>query len=309
MKSLLSLIVPMLLLVAAVSGKPPEKHAGQPASERAMLSVESALVTVIEQAEVPARVEGVLAELTAREGQLVAERAELARIDDAESVLTLKRAAFECDIARKQATSDIKILVARKAVELADVELKRARESIEKYKKSVSETELDRLRLAAEKALLDVDQARQDQQIAELTRELKQTERELAESAVDRRRIRAPLAGIVVQVHKHRGEWVEPGQTLLRILRVDRLRVEGLVNIRKITGDLNGHSATLAIELPGRDAVTFEGTVVFVSPEVNPVNGQVRIWAEVANRDLLLRPGMQGVLTVHPDTARAAKRE
>jgi macrolide-specific efflux system membrane fusion protein len=311
MKRIPILLVLPLLFVVSAAGKPPEKPADKRvnADDPEKLSVESALVTVIELAEVPARVEGVLAELTAREGQLVADGAPLARIDDAEPVLTLKRAAFEFDIARKQAASDIKIRVAKKAAELADVELKRARESIEKYKKSVSETELDRLRLAAEKALLDVDQAVQDQQIAELTMQLKQTERELAESAVDRRRIRAPLAGMIVQIHKHRGEWVEPGQTLLRILRVDRLRVEGLVNIRKITGDLIGRRATLAVDLPGRGAGEFEGAVVFVSPEVNPVNGQVRIWAEVENRDLVLRPGLQGELTVHPEAARTAKRE
>jgi hypothetical protein len=38
---------------------------------------------------------------------------------------------------------------------------------------------------------------------------------------------------------------------------------------------------------------------VFVSPEVNPVNGQVRVWAEVENRGLLLRPGLQAALTIH----------
>jgi macrolide-specific efflux system membrane fusion protein len=223
--------------------------------------------------------------------------------------LTLRRATFEYDIARKQARSNIKIQAAKKGAEVAAVELKRARESEVKYKKSVSETELDRLRLTAEKALLDVEQSIHDQQIAEITMQLKETERQLAEAAVERRRIVAPLSGVIVQVHKHRGEWVEPGQTVLRMLRVDRLRVEGLVNIRKISGDPSGRRATLTVDLPGRAGVEFEGAIVFVSPEVNPVNGQVRIWAEVENRDLALRPGLQGVLTIHPEVARTARRE
>jgi hypothetical protein len=29
------------------------------------------------------------------------------------------------------------------------------------------------------------------------------------------------------------------------------------------------------------------------------VNGQVRVWAEVENRGLLLRPGLQASLTIH----------
>lgn len=279
------------------------------AAEGEKLSIEGALVTLIEQVEVPAKVEGVLSELNAKEGQLVAAGEGLGRLEDVESALTLRRATVEYDIARKQARSTIKIDVAKKAFAVADVELKRAKESVEKYKKSVSETELDRLRLAAEKASLEVDQAVHDQEVAELTAQLKDAERLLAEAAVERRRVLAPLSGMVVQVHKRRGEWVEPGQTVVRILRVDRLRVEGLVNVRKITGNLVGHRATLAVDLPGRGAREFEGAIVFVSPEVNPVNGQLRVWAEVENRDLALRPGLQGALTIHPEAASTAKRE
>lgn len=304
-------LILLLALPAAAVEKPAEKSRdkSQSAGSGDKLVVESALVTVIEQVEVPARVEGVLAELNAREGQLVSAGDGLARIEDVEPALTLRRATFELDIARKQARTDIKIRVAKKAAELADIELRRAKESIEKYKKSVSETELDRLRLSSEKALLDIDQTLHDQQVAELTSQLKETERQLAEAAVERRRIPAPLSGVVVQVNKHRGEWVEPGQTVLRMLRVDRLRVEGLVNVNRLTGDPNGRRATLTVDLPGHPASVFEGGIVFVSPEVNPVDGQVRIWAEVENRDLVLRPGLQGVLTIHPEPARTAKRE
>jgi hypothetical protein len=34
---------------------------------------------------------------------------------------------------------------------------------------------------------------------------------------------------------------------------------------------------------------------------VNPVNGQVRVWAEIENRDLLLRPGLHGKLVIGED--------
>jgi len=261
---------------------------------------------VIDEAEVPARVEGVLAELTAREGTLVSAGDALAKIEDAEPALTLKRAGIDWEIARRQATSDLRTRVARKGAEVADVELKRARESIEKYKKSVSETELDRLRLAAEKAALDVDQTIQDQEIAGLTMQLKEAERDLAAAAVDRRRIISPIAGMVVQVHRHRGEWVEPGQTLVRVLRIDRMRVEGLVPAKRLEEDLMGRRAVLSVDLPGKPGTEFDGEVVFVSPEVNPVNGQVRVWAEVVNRDNRLRPGLQGTLTIHVEPARGA---
>ena len=70
-----------------------------------------------------------------------------------------------------------------------------------------------------------------------------------------------------------------------------------------------GRRVTLSVDLGGKTANDFDGTVVFVSPEVNPVNGQVRVWAEVENKKLLLRPGVRGNLTIHPDAAQTAKRE
>src|SRR6185312_14354842 len=130
--------------------------------------------------------------------------ANLARIEDGEVRLTHERARIEFEIARKQAQNDLKVKSAKKSAEVARVELKRAKESVEKYKKSVSETELDRLRLAAEKAALEVDQAVHDQEVAELTAQLKDAERLLAEAAVERRRIVAPLTGMIVQMHKRR---------------------------------------------------------------------------------------------------------
>ena len=42
----------------------------------------------------------------------------------------------------------------------------------------------------------------------------------------------------------------------------------------------------------------FPGVLRFVSPEVSPVDGRVRIWAEIENPDLLLRPGVRGSLAI-----------
>jgi macrolide-specific efflux system membrane fusion protein len=281
----------------------PDKSAGDGAL------IKSALVTVIEEAEIPARVEGVLAALEVREGKIVEAGAVVARIEDAEARLTHDRARTEFEIARKQGENDLKVRVARKATEVARAELRRAMESIEKYKKSVSDAEIDRLRLAAEKAELEIDQAIHEQETAKLTSRLKEIEMELAKQAVDRRVLASPISGMVVQVNLHQGEWVQAGKTVVRVLRVDRLRVEGFIAADNLTGDLVGRRVTLSADLPGKPGAAFEGVVVFVSPEVNPVNQQARVWAEVENPKLLLRPGLRGNLTIHPAGAQTARRE
>ena len=47
---------------------------------------------------------------------------------------------------------------------------------------------------------------------------------------VKRRKIFAELSGIVVEVNRHPGEWVEPSETVFRLLRMDRLRAEGFLH-------------------------------------------------------------------------------
>ena len=99
---------------------------------------------------------------------------------------------------------------------------------------------------------------------------------------------------------RHAGEWVEPGETMLRLIRVDRLRAEGFVNAAKIRGELKGAPVTLMVTMPDKTTVEFPGKVVFVSLEVDPVNGQQRIWAEVENKDLKLRPGLKASMVATP---------
>jgi len=306
----MKLAAPILVILAVAAGQRGDSDPTERTKTSAEKTVvESALVTIIEEAEVPAQVEGILAAVEVREGQMIEAGGIVARIEDAEVRLTHDRAKVEFEIARKQAKNDLKVRLARKSTEVARTELKRAVESVEKYKKSVSETEIDRLRLAAERSELEIDQALHEQEAAQLTSRLKEIEMELAKQAVDRRLLVSPIAGMVVQVNLHQGEWVPAGKAAVRMLRVDRLRVECFMQSKKATGDLVGRRVTLAVDLGGKTAVAFEGSVVFVSPEVNPVNGQVRVWAEVENTKLELRPGLRGNLTIYPEAAQTAKRE
>ena len=160
--------------------------------------------------------------------------------------------------------------------------------------------------MAADKAELEIEQAVHDQETAELTSRLKETEMKLAQQAIDRRAIVSPISGMVVQVNSQRGEWVQAGKTVIRVLRLDRLRVEGFVPSQRLAGDLVGRKVTLTVDLPDKPAVEFTGSVVFVSPEIDPVNQTVRVWAEIDNSKLLLRPGLRGKVTIHSEKATAA---
>ncbi len=262
------------------------------------IEVPSMLLRLVEQVDVPARESGLLAGVQVVEGQMVEQGAAIAEIDDAEAQITAQRAKLECDIARANAENTVTVRFAKKSVEVAEAELRRSVESNQRYPKSISESEMDRLRLVVEKGRLEVEQAEHEFRIAGFNQQVKENEQRAAEQKMKQHKITAPLAGLVVQVQRHRGEWVKPGEVVVRILRLDRLRAEGFVKTEHWSEDLRGRQVRLVVDLPKAPGTEFPGKVVFVDPEIDPVNAQVRVWAEVENRELRLRPGMKARMVI-----------
>ena len=262
------------------------------------IEISDVLITVIERVEVPARERGLITKLCAEEGDLVKAGQLLIQIDDADARLAMKRAAIELETARSQAANDVKLRLAKKALELAESEFARGRKSRELFKDSVTDEELQRRELAVDKAKLDIEQAQHERQLAELNAVFSENELAIAQRNVELRRIAAPIGGLVVQVNRRPGEWVEPGLTAIRILRTDRLRAEGFLDAKQLGEELVGREVTLTTKLAGGNEIEFTGVLRFVSPEINPVDGRVRVWAEIENRDMKLRPGMRGSLRI-----------
>ena len=295
----LSIAVPAANPSAATS--PPTKpaaaatRAATPTASPAMETIEvpALLIKIAEQVDVPAREAGVLAAVPVREGQVVEPGALIAQIEDEEARTTAQRAKIEMVVAQANAENDVGIRFAKKSLEVSRAELKRSDEAVVTYAKSISASEMDRLRLLVDKGLVEVEQAEHEFKIASFTRQIKATDYQAAEQAVGRRRITAPLGGMVVQVQRHRGEWVKPGETIARIVCLDHLRAEGFMSARYLSPDMEGRKVKLTVDLPRQPAAEFAGKVVFLDPEIDPVNGQFHVWVEVSNPSLRLRPGMR----------------
>ncbi|MFC1597471.1 efflux RND transporter periplasmic adaptor subunit [Planctomycetota bacterium] len=281
----------LFVLSAIMGGSAPEEPGDR-------IEIPSALVKLVEQVDVPAREAGLLAAVNVVEGRMVEEGELLAQIVDTEARIAEATAKGELEIARKNSENDVNTRFAKKSVEVAKAELARSMESIEQYPKSISDSEMDRLRLLVERASLEVEQANREFEIAGFTRQIRESQHEAAGEKVQRHRITAPLGGVVVQVSRHRGEWVEPGDMVMRILRLDRLRAEGFLSVRYLRHDLQDWQVKLTVDLPGDPGAEFPGKVVFLSPEIDPVNSQISIWVEIENKDLRLRPGMRAKMTI-----------
>jgi macrolide-specific efflux system membrane fusion protein len=80
-------------------------------------------------------------------------------------------------------------------------------------------------------------------------------------------------------------------------VNVDRLKAEGFVAAAQASTDVIGKSVALEVdETQGQKPAA--GTLVFVSPEMDPITSQVRVWAEIDNREGRLRPGQPVKMTI-----------
>lgn len=285
------LVLPILVVVLAAAD-------GGGASG-ATLTVEDVQVTLVADVQAPARQDGVLATLLVKEGALVSQGAELGRLDAQLAAINERLAHTEFEISQLRAENDVDRRFAQKSLEVAKSELARSLESVTNFPKSISKTELDRLRLVVEKTDLSIEQSNRDLEEAALTKTLKGHSIHAARKQLDDHRITAPIDGMVVEVVRRAGEWLNRGDPVVRIIRLDQLRVEAFVDGTRFGSNLLGCPVRFATQLPPGNIVgRFEGKITFVSPEVQPVNGQVRVWADVENPQLTLRPGARGTLTI-----------
>jgi multidrug efflux pump subunit AcrA (membrane-fusion protein) len=270
-------------------------------SENSEVEIKGVLLKIIERADVPARQAGEIKTMLVKEGQIVKAGELLAQLDDAEALLTVKRAELEAQIAERKATVDVDVRAAEEEYRVAEGDFKNAKQARERRSDSVSFTELEHLRLRATIKQLQVERTRHAHDIDLLTQQQRVSELELARVRLEQRRVTAPLAGVVVEVLQQRGEWVEPGERILRLIRLDRLRAEGFIDAQLATQQLLGQPVMLMVEAGGKGLQSYPGKVVFISPEVDPVNRQTRIWAEIENADLTLLPGLRGQMGIRLD--------
>jgi macrolide-specific efflux system membrane fusion protein len=293
----------LLLLASLVISCPLAAFAEAPGSSEPVL--ERCLVSLVEEAKVPAREPGVLVELTVREGATVRRGDVIAKIDDDQPQMEKRKAKAEHDQAIAKAESDVDVRYSITAEQVAEAEHKKALESHAKVPGSVTEVERARLMLNERKSELQIEQAELERRMAALAAASKGVELEAAENAIERRLIKSPLDGVVVQIFPHQGEWMQPGDPLARVVRADKLRVEGYVDSSRFgPEEVRDRPVTVEVKLADDRKETFAGRIVFMSPLVES-GGDYRVFAEVENRQApgsgqwLLRAGQTARMTIH----------
>lgn len=264
------------------------------------ISILNALLTVVESAEVSAARGGTLEKLLVREGELVKSGELVARLKSQHAQLAVEEARLELKMAEQTAENDVDIRYAHKTLEQAENEFERSVSVNEALPGTIPEREVDFLRLAVERSKLEIERAEKAHELSATKVALQESAVKMAELELAQHRSEAPIDGMVVSIEKRVGEWIEPGDSLVRIVRIDRIRAEGFLKAPQAKIGLIGRSAELTVEVPGGKTIEVSGKVTFVSPEANPVNGMVRIWAEFNRAKTALRPGLSGTVKIHP---------
>ena len=288
--------------VLATGPVPPALAVANPNGEPVL---ERCLVSLADEAKVPAQEAGVLVELPVREGDKVKKGQVIARIADDQPQMERRRATAEHEQAVAKAESDVDVRYSEKAQGVAQKAFEKAEQSHRSVQGAVTEVERDRLKLEGEKASLQIEQAQLERRLAALAADAKQVEVDAADKAIERRMIRSPIDGVIEDLSKHQGEWLQPGDMLAHVLRTDTLRVEGYIDAASWDpGDVRDRPVTVSVTLANGRQEQFTGRIVFVSERVES-GGDYRVYADVPNRrgvasgEWLLRAGQTAKMTIH----------
>lgn len=281
--------------------RPAAPRANGGAGERLQVDANRILdcvIKAIDEVQVPAQEAGVLAELNVTEGQEIAAGALLARLDDGQPKLQKKAALAEYNAAFEKSKSTIDERYAKKASDVAYAEWQKSEEANRNAPGSVSQVELMRLKLTYERGLLETERAQEDRKLAGLTAAAKNVEVEAADEAIKRRQLASTIGGVVDAITPHRGEWVKPGDIVMKVVNLEKLLIEGYVNIAQFSREqLLNREIEIEVKLTQGKIARVPGRIVFFN-QVSEAGGEFRIKAEFQNQknpqtgQWLLQPGL-----------------
>jgi multidrug efflux pump subunit AcrA (membrane-fusion protein) len=294
--------LPFLLAVFFAPGPLAAPGAIPTQAAPAEVKLDRCFVSPVNEARVPAREAGVLLEIPVREGRQASVGDLLARIDDTQAKMAFQVAQFNYQVAQEQARDDVNVRYSTAAAAVAEAEYQQAVEANKRVPNTVPQAEVRRLLLTWRRTQLEIERAQMQLRIAGLEARVKQAEVEATLEMVRRREIASPLEGMVVEVFRHPGEWVQPGDVVMHVVQMNRLRIEGFLNAYEVApSEVLQREVLVGVRLARGRQETFRGRLVFADPRVL-AQGAYRVWVEVENRQedgfWLLRPGLEPEMTI-----------
>ncbi len=212
-----------------------------------------------------------------------------AHIEKGQSILDLDNKLEELEVERRKLLWESKAEVESAAAQVATLKsiLESTRELF-KSTASVSKEELEKMELEYELAIAE-------HQRLEIAEERERIEYEMALETLYKRSLKSPIEGVIIKLFLEEGENCEPLQPLAHV--VDTSKCLFVCNVEEWIGRTlrKGQSVHLRIRT-GSKSTAKKGTIIFVSPVVDPASGLLEVKAKFNNRDGAVRPGVAGVI-------------
>jgi macrolide-specific efflux system membrane fusion protein len=259
-------------------------------------------VSLIQNTFLAAPIAGVAAQVFVAEGDEVAVDDRLVQLDSqqAQTELEAARAAYEA--ARLESDNDVNARYAKRTLQVRERELEQSKDANRRFPGSISATEIAKLELVVDQSKLAIEQAEHELNVARANAREKLATSRIAEALLEKHDVKATVAGYVVEVAIEPGEWIEAGKPIVRIISLSPVRVECFVDGGKYGRELVGREVEFipsGSDGSGDDKIgPLIGKVTFVSPELNPVTGQARLWATIENPKQRASAGMRGRLVI-----------
>ena len=236
-----------------------------------------------------------------QKGDLIA-TLELARFEAAEA--QARAMQKESDAERSAADAQVQQLVAQ--FEDADREYKRQLEL--QGQKAAVQREVDRAHTAMRVAKAQLDAANARLQRAQATYESAKAALDVAQVNVRDAKLFAPITGRVASVPFEIGAMVRPGDVVMRLVDLTKVKLVIGVVERKLAQLSEGQRVRIEVQAiqqdaratggVGSEARAWFGVVRVVPPAANPVTGLFDVEVEIDNKDGSLKPGMIGKAVV-----------
>lgn len=224
--------------------------------------------------ELSSPIAGVIKDVYVDRGDFVKAGQVVAKLESGVEQATVKMAKAKADmlteIKSKRATYNLNERIQKRTDELY-------------AKKMIPSIEQDKAQTAAAVAEMDLMEAKENQKLAKL-------DLERAIKLLDRRSLKSPINGVVVEVYKSPGEYVEQ-QPVLKLAQIDPLNVDVILPLAMINKIKKGMQAEVMPEKPVGGSYTAKVTIV--DRVVDASSGTFGIRLEMPNPGLKIPAGLR----------------
>ncbi|MDO4628659.1 MAG: efflux RND transporter periplasmic adaptor subunit [Planctomycetia bacterium] len=241
--------------------------------------IENGVIIPIYEVDVPAEEAGVLRELYVEDFEQVKKDQTLVQLDDRQAVMAVSVAEAKLESAKIQMNNNVNVRYAIAAHNVADAEIKQADEANAKVKNTVTITEYNRLVLSRTQAKLQIEQAEQELKVAAQTYNVQNEELSAAKLDQTKFEIHSPHDGVVMELYRKQGEWLKPGDPILRLVQMNPIRYSFRIESKTPPESIFNQPVTIFVPTLNKQ---FQGKVTYIKPS-HDIGDMYQVWVDIEN--------------------------